>query len=223
MPLRAREPMIFRQGGSPQPQAADNNQRFDPIEDVRMRMKRASLITRIAATLSLTVVGPISADAAPTLRDGSHDMDFSIGHWRTDITSFKDPFGHPDDATHMSGTKTARPVWNGKAVLEEIEADGPDGHWEAANLYLYDPKAHQWSQNYVDSETGRFAGTPGTGELREGKFELYWQATIQGRALLERGTWSDFAPNSHSYRIERSNDGGRTWHSSFIARLTRIP
>lgn len=188
-----------------------------------MRMNWARLITGIAATVGLTVSGPISADPAPTIRDGSHDMDFSIGHWRTDITSFKDPFAHPDDATHMSGTKTARPIWNGKAVIEEIEADGPRGRWEAANLYLYDPAAHQWNQNYVDSETGRFDGAPGIGELREGKFEFYWQATIGGRALLERGIWSDFTPNSHTYRIERSNDGGRTWHSAFIAHLTRIP
>lgn len=188
-----------------------------------MPRKSAQLIYSVAATLSLAVSGPISADPAPILRDGSHDMDFSIGHWRTDITSFKDPFGHPGEAMHMSGTKTARPVWNGKAVIEEIEADGPSGHWEALNLYLYDPNAHQWSQNYVDSETGRFEGAPGIGELRGGKFEFFWQAAIGGRTLLERGIWSDFTPNSHTYRVERSNDGGRTWRASFIARLTRIP
>jgi len=150
-------------------------------------------------------------------------MDFSIGRWRTEITSFKDPFGHPGDATHMSGTKTGRPLWNGKAVIEEIEADGPSGHWQAANIFLYDPVAHQWSQNYVDAETGRLEGEPGIGELRDGNLEFHWQATIGGRAILERGIWSDFTPNSHTYRVERSNDGGRTWHTSFVARVTRIP
>ena len=150
-------------------------------------------------------------------------MDFSIGRWRTEITSFSDPFGHPNDAAHMSGTKTARALWDGKAVIEEIEADGPSGHWEAANLFLYDPEAHQWSQNYADSETGRFEGAPGIGEFRDGKFEFTWQAMIGGRAILERGIWSAFTPNSHTYQVERSNDGGRTWHTSFVAHLTRIP
>lgn len=149
-------------------------------------------------------------------------MDFAIGTWRTDITSIKGPFGHPHEVMRMSGTKVARPVWNGKAVIEEIEADGPGGHWEAANLFLYDPAAHQWSQNYVDSSEGRFDGPPGIGEYRAGKFEFYWHAKIGGRAILERGIWSDFTPTSHTYRVERSNDGGRTWHPSFIAHLTRI-
>ena len=184
-------------------------------------MSSSHFIFGLAAALSLSAPG--SASPVPSVRDGAHDMDFSIGSWRTDITSFSDPFGHPDQVSHMSGTKTARPVWNGKAVIEEIEADGPKGHWEAANLYLYDPQAHQWSQNYVDSETGRFEGRPGIGELRDGNLEFYWQATIDGRAILERGIWSDFTPNSHTYRVERSNDGGRSWHASFIAHLTRVP
>lgn len=160
--------------------------------------------------------------AAPVLRDGSHDMDFGIGNWRTVITSFKDPFNHPDEATHMSGTKTVRPLWNGKGLIEEIEADGSRGHWEAANVFLYDPRAHQWSQNYADSSEGRFDGPPGIGGYRDGKMEFHWQATIDGRAFLERGVWSEIEPNSHTYTVARSNDGGRTWHAAFIAHLTRI-
>ena len=178
-------------------------------------------------TLASTVPAAAKAQPAPNsahaLHDGAHDMDFSIGRWRTEITSFRDPFNHPDEPTHMSGTKTARALWGGKAVIEEIEADGPSGHWEAANLFLYDPKARQWSQNYVDSETGRLEGAPAIGEFRDGKFEFYWQAMIGGRAILERGIWSAFTPNSHTYQVERSNDGGRSWHISFVAHLTRIP
>lgn len=172
------------------------------------------------------VAGPAQAIApggnGPALRDGSHDMDFALGRWRTDVTIFTDPFNRPDEATHMSGTKMARPVWNGKAVMEEIEADGPSGHWQAANLFLYDPIAHQWSQNYVDSSDGHFDGQPGIGERRNGNLEFYWQARIGGRAMLERGIWTDFTPTSHTYRVERSNDGGRTWHPSFIARVVKI-
>lgn len=180
---------------------------------------------RCLTFLAAIIVIPSSAQAQPdpasSVRDGSHDMDFGLGKWRTEITSFKDPFNHPDEAAHMSGTKIARPVWGGKAVIEEIEADGPNGHWEAANLYLYDPKAHQWSANYVDSSDGHF-DPPSVGEFRNGNLEFHWQAMIGGRATLERGTWSDIRPNSHTYTITRSSDGGRTWHTSFIARLTRI-
>jgi hypothetical protein len=189
-----------------------------------MQKRLVRLIARVAALLVFaTSIPGVAQTASPsTLRDGSHDFDFSAGRWRTDVTIFKDPIGHPDESTHMAGTKVVRPVWNGKAWFEEIEADGPSGHWEAANLFLYDPRAHQWSQNYVDSADGRFDGSPAIGEYRNGQLEFYWQAKLAGRAILVRGTWSDFTPTSHTYKVDRSIDGGRTWHTSFIARLTKI-
>jgi len=177
---------------------------------------------RSGAFLATVIALGSPLSAKPAMRDGSHDLDFAIGNWRTDVTVIKDPFNYPGQVVHMAGTKTARPVWNGKAVFEEIEADGPGGHWEAANLFLYNPAARQWSQNYVDSSEGRFDGPPGIGGYRNGDLEFYWQARIDGRAILERGVWTDFTPTSHTYRVERSNDGGRSWHASFIARVTKV-
>lgn len=173
------------------------------------------------AVLSFTLSAHVVSAQSPSPRDGSHDMDFGLGNWRTEITSFRDPFNHPAEVQHMSGSKKVRPLWNGKALIEEIEADGPGGHWEGANVYLYDPTARQWSQNYVDSTSGRFEGEPGVGEMRDGRLEFYWQTRINGETILERGTWSDFTPTSHTYTVERSNDGGRSWHASFVARLTK--
>lgn len=185
-------------------------------------MVRLMLVFGFAVTAALSAAGATDVVRPAGQRDGSHDMDFSFGTWRTDITVVKDPFSATSDTVHMVGTKVVRPVWNGKAALEEIEADGPSGHWQAANLMLFDPKANQWTQNYVDSETGRFEGAPGVGEYRDGKIEFYWQAPIGGRSLLLRGVWSDFTPNTHMYQVSRSADGGRTWHTSFTARLTRL-
>jgi hypothetical protein len=177
----------------------------------------------LAAALSAAPVQSQPASTPPAVRDGSHDMDFSFGRWRTDITIYNDPFNNPNSTTHMSGTKTASAVWGGKAVLEEIEADGPGAeHWEAANLMLYDPVSGQWTQNYVDNTDGRFEAAPGVGEYRNGTLEFIWQTKVNGRTVLVRGIWSSFSPNSHTYEVSRSNDGGRTWHPSFVAHMTRI-
>jgi len=80
------------------------------------------------AWLALAAAGPALAQQA-AVRDGSHDFDFSRGNWTTDVTIFKDPFNNPDLQVHMRGTKVARPIWGGKGWIEEIEADGPSGHW----------------------------------------------------------------------------------------------
>jgi len=39
--------------------------------------------------------------------------------------------------------------------------------------------------------------------------------------MLVRGTWTIMTPDLHSYEVARSIDGGRTWHTSFIARVNR--
>lgn len=172
------------------------------------------------AFAALTAAQPASAQTASAVRDGSHDMDFSIGSWTTEVTITKDPFNKPNEQIKMKGTKVARTVWGGKALMEEIEANGPGGHWEAANLFLYDSVARQWSQNYVDSSVGRMEA-PSIGGYRGGNIEFYSQEFIDGRAMLIKGTWKIQSANSHSYEVARSDDGGRSWHTSFVARVSR--
>jgi hypothetical protein len=184
-------------------------------------------VVRALVAASTLMLAPGAAQAQsqpaspPALRDGSHDMDFNFGTWHTEIIRYPDPFGDPSKTLHMAGTVTVQPVWNGKAQLEEIEADGSKGHWEGMTVFLYDPQAHQWSQNFVSASVGRF-DSPSIGEYRNGNIEYYAQDESKGRAVLLRGVWSDIKPNSHSYEEDLSDDGGRTWHAAFIAHLTRI-
>src|ERR1044072_9337628 len=100
----------------------------------------------LIACLTLAIAQPSSGQSTTGVRDGSHDFDFSLGNWTTELTIIKDPFNRPDEQVHKRGKKVARPTWGGKGWIEEIEADG----WQAANLFLYDPVAGQWSENYVD-------------------------------------------------------------------------
>src|SRR6185295_12212710 len=88
------------------------------------------------AFAGVLALSSLTAHAQPA-RDGSHDFDFTRGVWHTHITRVLDPF---DGGTHVStsdGTKTATPILGGKGWIEGIEADGPNGHWQAATLFLY--------------------------------------------------------------------------------------
>ena len=172
----------------------------------------------LAACVTIALAQPCFSQTG--VRDGSHDFDFSRGRWTTELTIIKDPFNKPTEQIHLRGTKVARPVWNGKGWLEEIAADGPNSHWQAANLFLYDPVAGQWSENYVDSSVGRME-SPGIGGYRDGKLEFYSVESVGGRSMLVRGTWTIMSKDLHSYEVARSIDGGRSWHTSFIARVSR--
>ena len=171
----------------------------------------------LAGTLGW-IASALPAGAAD--RDGQHDFDFDIGVWKTHIKRVVDPLSGSADAIELEGTVTVRKVWDGRAQLEEIEADGPKGHWEGMTLFLYNPTAHQWSMNFVNSKVGVLT-PPLIGAFKDGRGELFSQDTFNDRTILVRGVWSDITPNAHQYEESYSNDGGKTWATAFLAHLTR--
>jgi len=153
-------------------------------------------------------------------RDGQHDFDFNVGTWKTHIKRILDPLSGSPSSIELNGTVTVRKVWGGRAQLEEIEADGPNGHWEGMTLFLYNPRARQWSQSFVNSKSGVLA-PPLIGAFQDGRGELFASDTVNDRSILVRAVWSDITPDSHHFEESYSTDGGKTWAAAFIATLTR--
>jgi hypothetical protein len=193
-----------------------------------MQMSGSKIAAALACTINVAIASTVGAatdtvhaPAAMTERDGQHDFDFDIGVWQTHIKRVIDPLSGSADSIELSGTVTVRKVWDGRAQLEEIEADGPKGHWEGLSLFLYNPEAHQWSQAFSNSKAGSL-GSPFIGSFKNGRGELLAQDTFHNRAILVRAVWSDVKPDSHRYEEWYSEDGGKTWALSFTANKTRI-
>jgi hypothetical protein len=183
--------------------------------------------SRVKLTLALCCLAGAPAvaranepGAAAPVADGAHDFDFDIGVWRTHIRRILNPFAGDHQAIELDGTVTVRKVWGGRASLEEVEVDGPSGHWEGMNLFLYNPQARQWSQSFSNSKVG-VLGAPFVGEFKNGRAEFFAPDTVDGRAVLLRAVWSNIDANAHDYAESFSDDGGRTWRLSFTAHLTR--
>src|SRR5258708_9212719 len=85
-------------------------------------------------------------------RDGQHDFDFEIGTWKTHLRRLLHPLTGSTTWVEYVGTSIVRKVWNGRANLVELVADGPAGHFEGLNLRLYNPQSHQWSLNFANSK-----------------------------------------------------------------------
>jgi hypothetical protein len=163
---------------------------------------------------------PAPAVTREVERDRQHDFDFNLGVWNSHITRAMNPLSAASDAFEMNGTVTVRKIWDGRALLEEIEADGPKGHWEGMTLFLYNPQSRQWNQSFIGADAGALSGSL-AGEFKGGVGELYAADTLNGRAILVRGTWSQIKTDSHHYEEAYSDDGGRSWHPAFDADLTR--
>ena len=162
----------------------------------------------------------VSSAVAEPVRDGSRDFDFHLGNWRTHISRLDHPLTGSTTWLKYEGTLSVRKVWDGRAQLEELEADGPTGHMEDLLLFLYNPQSHQWSLNASAVNDGVF-GQPMFGEFKDGRGEFFDQEPFKGRTILVRQVWSDITPTSHHFEQSFSDDGGKTWEPNFVAVLTR--
>ena len=168
---------------------------------------------------------PASSRAEPTAvpatpRDGQHDFDFLFGTWKVHVRRLKNPLRGSHEWYEMSGRSVVRPIWGGKANIEEVESDGPNGRMEAMMVRLYSPTSGQWSLNWVNQKNPHF-DVPTIGEFKDGRGEFYDQETFEGRSILVRYVWSDIKPNSAHFEQSFSADGGKTWEANWIAQCTR--
>jgi len=154
-------------------------------------------------------------------RDGQHDFDFEIGAWKTHLSRRLRPLTGSTTWVEYEGTSVVSKVWNGRANLVELQADGPAGHIEALSLRLYNPESRQWSLNFSNSAGGTLS-PPTIGEFKNGRGEFFSQETLNGRAIFVRFVISDITPNSCRFEQAFSDDGGKTWEVNWIATDTRV-
>lgn len=154
-------------------------------------------------------------------RDGQHDFDFEIGTWKTHLKLLSNPLTDSTTWVEYEGISVVRKVWDGRANLVELVADGPAGHIEGLNLRLYNPQSRQWSLNFANSRNGIMT-TPMIGELKNGRGEFFSQETLNGRAVFARFIISKITPDSCRFEQSFSDDGGKTWEVNWIAIDTRV-
>ncbi len=189
--------------------------------------KRPALIALLIALCSAHMLAQTNSTTATAgrqeqkERDGQHDFDFEIGSWKTHLKRLVHPLTGSTTWVEYEGITVVRKVWNGRANLVELTADGPVGHFEGLNLRLYNPQSHQWSLNFANASGGTLS-QPTIGEFKNGRGEFHDQETLNGRAILVRFVISDITPDSCRFEQAFSDDGGKTWEVNWIATDTRV-
>ncbi len=161
------------------------------------------------------------AQSTPAERDGQHDFDFEIGTWKTRLSRLQRPLTGSTTWVKYEGVTVVRKVWDGRANLVELVADGSAGHFEGLSLRLYNPQSRQWSLNFAGGNSGAMS-PPVIGAFKNGRGEFYGQETLNGRAIFVRFVISDITPDSCRFEQAFSDDGGKTWEVNWIAIDTRV-
>ena len=153
-------------------------------------------------------------------RDGQHDFDWEIGTWKTHLRRLQKPLSGSTTWVEYDGTTVVRKVWDGRANLVELTADGPAGHFEGLSLRLYNPQARQWSLNFANINSGTLT-VPSIGEFKDGRGEFYNQDTYNNRSILVRFVIIKITPDQYRFEQSFSDDGGKTWELNWVAVDTR--
>src|SRR5262249_20067920 len=138
--------------------------------ELRLTASNASISSNTGDTMRLLKWLIVPVLVLPT-HDGQHDFDFGDGTWHSQIRRLQHPLTGSTTWLDYDGKVHTRKLWGGKAHLEEVEVDGPDGHIEGMTLRLYDPKAHEWSLNWATSDDGTI-GPPAMGAFKSGLGEF---------------------------------------------------
>jgi hypothetical protein len=156
-----------------------------------------------------------------TGRDGQHDFDWQLGTWKVHMSRLQHPLTGSTSWAELDGTVVVRKVWDGRANLAEIEANGRASHLEFLSLRLYNPQSHQWTLNFSSSNGGTLS-VPMIGEFKNGRGEFYDQESFNGRTILVRFVFSAISSNSTRDEQAFSDDGGKTWEVNWINIHTRV-
>jgi hypothetical protein len=153
-------------------------------------------------------------------RDGQHDFDFLFGSWAVHSRRLVHPLAGSNEWVDFDGTAVDKPIWDGRAQLEEFEADSPTGHIEGMTVRIYDSKSHQWSIYWANQSDGKFSLPATVGQFDGGRGEFLDQEDYKGKSILVRYTWIR-SPDTPRWEQAFSSDGGKTWETNWVWALSR--
>lgn len=195
-------------------------------------LKRAGNLFAIAALLLLAAAGrwywhkSASIMAAQTnatgQHDGQHDFDFYIGKWKLHNRRLVHPLTGSNQWVEFDGTSVARKMWDGRANVDEFEADTPSGHIEGMTVRLYNADTHEWSIYWANGKAGAFSMPPTVGRFRNGRGEFYDHEEIGGKPVFVRFLWEVQSPRQCHWEQAFSIDEGKTWETNWTIDSTRM-
>jgi hypothetical protein len=149
-------------------------------------------------------------------RGGQHDFDFIFGAWHVHNRRLRYPLTGADEWYEFDARYKARPLWGGKANLDEFIADTPLGRIEGLTLRLYDPESGDWSLYWATAKNG-LTTVPNVGAFNDdGVGEFFSHEVFDGKEIVCRYRWTKQSGSACRWEQAFSADGGATWETNWI-------
>lgn len=150
--------------------------------------------------LSLVSLSAVAQNQPAPVPLETHDFDFWIGEWEVIPPNGK-----------VGGHSVIESILNGRVIKESYESGGG---YKGHSFNLYNEPENRWEQYWVDN-TGLALHLKG-GLNAEGQMVLQGaRKDSEGKAVIDRITWTDNGDGTVQQVWENSEDGGETWKLAF--------
>jgi hypothetical protein len=149
------------------------------------------------------------------------DFDFLPGHWRVASRRLVDTLDPScDEWEEFEATSEARAILGGAGNVDHFRVEGRD--YEGFSLRLYDPDQDLWRIWWSSTARPGRLDPPVEGRFdrdRRARFEC--DDVLEGVPIRMRFDWSEITDTSARWEQAFSFDGGETWKTNWIMRLSR--
>src|SRR5262245_42267912 len=153
-----------------------------------MHNRRDVLIAIPAVPLLLSGLARAGSGPAPA-GDGSKDFDCLMGDWKLHNRRLKKIFAGSNEWYEFDSYSKTRPIWGGRANIDEFEADLPQGgHITGLTVRLFELSTKKWRIYWANANRGIF-DEPVVGSFKDGVGEFFGPDVFEGKKILVRYRW----------------------------------
>jgi hypothetical protein len=158
------------------------------------------------------------SDAA---HDGRHDFDFRPGRWHIANERLLERLKGCTEWQHFSATSNVWLILGGIGNMDDFVAETWRPGFIGMSLRLFNPATKLWSIYWMSNQTGKLEPAV-VGCFKDGIGIFEGDDTLEGKPIRVRFTWSGITATSALWEQAFSDDGGQTWETNWIMRMTRI-
>ena len=194
---------------------------IDTQRRTMLQLGAAAPLAALSSALPASVATPQAAARDPAAaHDGRHDFDFYFGRWRVENRRLAKRLAGSDDWIEFEATDECRPVLGGLGSVDRYQTDW-NGGIEGFALRLYRPQTRQWHVYWASDRDGVLE-PPLIGGFRDGVGLFQGEELHEGKLLPSRALWTDIRADSVRWEQALSPDGGKSWETNWVMRMTRL-
>ena len=143
------------------------------------------------------------------------DFDFLLGSWNVANRMLRRRLAGSDDWEEFAATAVVRPILDGLGN-EDVFRTEHDGGFVGMSFRFFDPEKRRWSIYWADSRRPGELDPPVVGCFEGDLGVFHGEDVHRGRPVLVRFTWSRGTTECPRWEQAFSDDGGRTWETTWV-------